>query len=329
MFRKRTGRSAFTLIELLAVVAIITLLMGILVPAISGAKRQARRAKSSSLLAAIDKGLEMFKNENGAYVRSNAKNPFENDDPYDLAQPNGPWLTGAQWLGLSLAGADMRGYVQPTTQNDTDANNDIDMKDWKEWYSLTPKKTWPRKGPYVTVDGGVLMSPEQFKAKNGGAGPIPTSMTDGSSDWKNDKAPFFVDAFGYPVLYYLANAAEKTNAVWKDKGQPGVYDQTDNAQITGGTGKGRYSKSEEGWFLTGTQTRHLLYENGFTDASTLAPKESFTGYVSDPTIFQATQKGATKGRIWPRNPTTYLLITPGPDGIYGNEDDIRNFQTTN
>src|SRR5437762_2343998 len=61
-WRMRRQRG-FTLIELLCVIAIITLLIGILVPALAKAREQAKRVASRAAFDAVGKGLEMFRNE--------------------------------------------------------------------------------------------------------------------------------------------------------------------------------------------------------------------------------------------------------------------------
>ncbi len=41
----------------------------------------------------------------------------------------------------------------------------------------------------------------------------------------------------------------------------------------------------------------------------------FYRYVQDPKLSYP----------WPYRPDSYLLVSAGPDGLYGNEDDVRNF----
>lgn len=324
----RTNRNGFTLIELLAVVAIIALLIGILVPAVTQARNQAKKAKSLALLDSISKGAEMFVSEFGTYPKSSGANPFEANPP-----EKDPQLSGAQWIALQLIGADQLGYVKPTRSNDTNDNQKIDKDDWLEWYSLTPKRNYPRFGPYVTVDASAAQTPEIYMQNNAGAGKIPDEMIKGSSDYSNERLPFFVDAFGFPVLYYRANAHAKL-AISTGTGSSmdvGIYDQSDNSMITGAEGSdGRYGKTYDGWDLrdTGRSPAHDMREIGFDGKnSTERPEpETFANAICNLNIFDSTSRNK-KGRVWPNNPERFLLITPGLDGIYGTTDDVRNYQS--
>jgi prepilin-type N-terminal cleavage/methylation domain-containing protein len=61
---------AFTLIELLTVVAIIALLLGLLMPALPSARSRAKNVKTLALLKDISQALEAFKSENEREFRA-------------------------------------------------------------------------------------------------------------------------------------------------------------------------------------------------------------------------------------------------------------------
>jgi prepilin-type N-terminal cleavage/methylation domain-containing protein len=69
----RRRRPGFTLVELLTVVAIISLLIGILLPSLSRARDQAKRLRTAALLDAIGKGIEMFHGDFKQYPDSSAR----------------------------------------------------------------------------------------------------------------------------------------------------------------------------------------------------------------------------------------------------------------
>ena len=101
----RFSRSGFTLIELLTVVAIISLLMGIMLPSLTRARNQAKSAKVAGMLNGIDKALEMFNNDFGQYPNSKQR-----EDPIsDFAGTGKNTLSGAHWLARALVGYDYRG----------------------------------------------------------------------------------------------------------------------------------------------------------------------------------------------------------------------------
>lgn len=329
MPRPFAAARAFTLIELLAVVAIITLLMGILVPAISRARDQARKTKTAGQIKAMGTGAEMFHNEMSRYPRSHGENPFV----------PGSYISGAQWLAIQIVGADLRGYVKPISTNDTSQPPDgIDEQDWNDWYDLSAD--YPRIGPYVKPDGAIVMNAVQYASRNPSADqPAPDQLEDTANDWDGGKIPFFVDSFGFPILYYKANAQARLPFT-TNSGGAGRYDQSDNGVFTGAPGgdEGRDPNNYVGWDLTGNAwdqsgagVRHPMGVIGWdaknqNDPPLQDPSDTFASVIYDSNIFETTRRDS-EGRVWPYNDDSFILISPGKDGLYGTSDDIRNFQS--
>lgn len=73
MSRGTRGESAFTLIEMLVVIAVIALLLSILTPALSKAKQSARNVINKNNMKQITVSLTMFEADNNQYPQSVAK----------------------------------------------------------------------------------------------------------------------------------------------------------------------------------------------------------------------------------------------------------------
>jgi prepilin-type N-terminal cleavage/methylation domain-containing protein len=333
----------FTLIELLAVIAIISLLIGLLVPAVSNARKAAKIASTQNLHSTLAKGAEMFHGEFERYPISRMHNPFEGTDT-DVQ------LSGAQSLIFQLCGADLKGYIMQDKyrQYDADNNGTIDSTDYLLLYSATANYDVHRFGPYVNPDGKFLQTPVYFASHTSATGKLTESLKDmgaqaGSSAMNNSRLPFAVDAFGFPVLYYVANdQAALPFSEWTSTTLTalGRYDQMDNWQFTGspnavadnagldlGAGPLTVKGSSTGYY-------HWFHDLGWksADPGKLDPlpgnedgMSSFAASVFDAALFEQSKSAdGTTGKVWPRRADSFLLISPGPDGIWGTSDDIGN-----
>ncbi|MBL8878445.1 MAG: prepilin-type N-terminal cleavage/methylation domain-containing protein [Phycisphaerales bacterium] len=324
------GKAGFTLVELLTVIAIISLLIGILIPSLSAARTQAKATKTTAMFSSLGKAIEMFRNDNDRYPQSNGRTPFENQ-----SSSGTPFLSGAQWLGMQMLGADRKGFVKTTLINDKPTGSGgsgdgvINEQDWLDWYALTPAKNYARNATYMEPGARDVATPETYQTEFAPGGAAPASLTAGTSVWNNSKLPFFVDSFGFPVLYYAANdgAERPFSTGTRNTLVMGRYDQSDNIQFTGTTAANgvNTAANEDGWDLGGGLP-HKIKELGWnpTQPNEQPAGDTFAHAFFNLQTFEATRQGATQGKVWPRNPDTFILLSPGPDAIWGTHDDISN-----
>lgn len=348
--RRGARFGAFTLIELLVVIAIITLLIGILLPSLGRARDQAKKVKSQATLKFIGDGLEMFVAENeeqrrskggrdecretGAYPPSTAR-----DDPTESGEQ---YLFGAQWAVRYLLGKDARGYI-PWRNGEISSTDNYEQEGWYDEDS-----TYERVGPYVQPEAVTLRAPKNPDLDTNPALPGAPATPPMRTDAKSLKQLVFVDAFEMPVLYYAANTRlgkrpESRLASYRrgDPNDVGVYCMEDNALFTGmctgtpgggglctydpwdlaqtdGGGSGTYDSYKMKYFGPDNPTAEEIASALESDEDT---RHTFVYYIMNRNVFESSDE---KTAI-PQRQDSYLLITPGKDGIFGTSDDVKNF----
>ena len=348
--RVATRRTAFTLVELLTVVAIIALLIGILIPSINAARIQAKKATSASTLRSIDVALEMFRGDNesdfslthgyppsfshppiSGYSFDAEKGQFPFLNPKSESNP--PTVYGAHWLPAMLMGVDALGYVKRSTVTKKEG---VHQKPWL-WYTPDPADTGHAldRQPFYLDPGNVkVLATEKLPGRPPATSTSPLMFP----EWDDmKKLPVIVDAFDYPILYYVASSRgrtsnlvgdvhEKNNSYTGGTQQDGVpfYFHQDNVGFTG-------SEETAGWEFVSSRKVHAIAKSGAKlDALELTDPENFdtfARYIVDRKVFTnlvSDENRKAESPLQPVNKTSYLLISPGPDGLYGTSDDVTN-----
>ncbi len=354
----RNQHAAFSLIELLTVIFIISLLIGMLLPSINSARNAAKKAATAKTIESIQVGMEMFKNDNGRDFRQTNGYPpsfqhppvagyahnnilYQGHFPF-LPDFNGtpPVVYGAHWLPAMLMGTHQLGYVK---RSSVPAKNNLRRSPWL-WYS-----TDIGASDELPLEGPLYVDPGNIKTRKTRDLPGQPNLEDFFPDWGTGTAnlkmadlPVFVDAFDQPMLYYVAGSHGRvTNMVHEDRivdqnytgtgqqdtGVPFYFHQ-DNEGFTG-TVNDAEATDGLGWDFGAHPKGHPIGKPGadLTALGIIDPnnRETFARYIVDRKIYAALGPNSTDSTpLRPVNADSYLIITAGPDGRYGTNDDVSN-----
>lgn len=280
---------SFTLIELLTVVAIISLLISILTPAVQRAQRRAKEVAVQAQLDGIAKGLEMFSGDYDRYPDSNPEN--YGSDSRGLVQ-------GAHRMTMAMIGRDRLGC--PSQRGDSvgavyyyQSGTNAPQPDTDLWGTGSTKKAY-RRGTYIDPNGFYIADDNSVA----GMRYMPL-VCDKFSRGNNDPIP---PATGEKYEY------EGRNVILYYRARPGpdnvsdIYTVDHNYRIVGMAWDSLSSSTRNDHFFWGVHGSYGNPRGGIVNVS---------GKV---------------GEIYPPfRPDTYLLISAGPDNQYFTEDDVVNW----
>lgn len=307
-------RTAFTLIELLTVIAIITLLIGILTPSLGRARDEAKKASIKAQLGAIETGLEMFRSDQDQYPASNAAlyggDTAGGMQNWLVGNPGAP-LQGAHLIVDAMVGRDFLGY-DPKPNNQQANYARWDTGNSRRAPYIDPAGIDTTTSNELAEDAFAIIQPARS------ANPI---LNNGNRDIFS---PVFKDKFGWPILYYRANknATQLTPILGSQYSgnipmQPGVYNGRDNDVFT---------DHPNGAQATLSTPHHLINQASLPLTSLGDPAlNNFADFIRSFRSSTVDPNNSSNDHMRPVNSETFLLITPGKDGIYGNLDDVGNF----
>jgi len=301
------NKKGFTIIELIVVVSIIALLIGVMIPGLNAIRVRANCLAQRCQLKDIEIGLETWAHDND----------MEYPDSYQELYGEGS-VNGSQKLCEALLGRDLQGF-------DTESS-------WNPWKDESIADVYEdpanfnRKGHYVDVTkipvsqyGQIYNDPPNYP-------PYPGNMDkNGNVNGSRKMCYVFTDIFkrtsfqvngrtirvGTPILYYKSDSNK--NIVRSNNFDCGAYDFTDNV-----------------WMMQWGSIRDP--ENPELAHPFYTEWEKMNGEGKNPRIFVekilnynipfADHPGYIEGV--PYNKETYILLSAGPDGMFGTEDDVWN-----
>lgn len=311
--KKNTKNKAFTLIELLTVIAIIAMLTAIFGVSARKMKIVQRNLQQKAVFHGMEIGLELFSKDFDGYPDSS------------LVPDNAPpYVCGAQRLTEVLFGRDERGF---NPRSKWHPSLDLVSTHPDSGVNLYGQSTVnKRKGPYTVLKQGDIYTVDQLWGA-AGTGDIYTGSGVGT-----DRTPVVTDVFAYnrvtigtetekvgaPILYFKADATRRFRV---DK---------NNRPVTSPT-QVEYKE----WIFNYNDNLPILKLDWLRELDNSIPGLD-KHYKQEATNVQSFYKSLTEREadtdndgtmdfFKPFNPSTYLLISAGYDGIYGTKDDITNF----
>jgi len=312
---KRTGQNkGFTIVELLTVMAVIALLIGLLVPALSMVKDRAKDIQQKAQFHSIGVGVEMFKSDFGDYPES-----FDNISPTTPA-PVVPLVIdtahygGSQKLAEAMVGYDLLG-VHPRSGFRSDGKNYFPAGGtWAGGYQLVYNTTSgikadtvyyeadsaanidARKKPYLDLENANAFRMQDVYGTNTGsfnAQNVVLCDVYAKSRTSGKKT-------GMPVLYFRANIG---NA---------FQDFADSLTYTNDI----YNLDDNYELLSLGTAESVAKTHKLMDTTTTNEYENFELMILNKNV-QSVKRPYCAG--------SFILISAGKDGIYGTADDITNF----
>ncbi|RKY09538.1 MAG: hypothetical protein DRP66_01945 [Planctomycetota bacterium] len=296
-------RLAFTIVELLTVMAVIAILISLLVPALALVKAFAKEIEQRAQLHSITVAIDMFAANSGygTYPPSNDNSmpPLDPQDP----TPYG----GAQKLAEALVGWDLLGY-HPKSSFISDGDGSAGLG--QPVYDPTNRRNMDeRKGPFIELEnanayrlGDIYANVQSFDPLNYVLCDVYAKKRTLAVNQANKKT-------GMPILYYRARAENFNQTFDLLAGAPAANGIEDDIY---------YYPDNQNLLLLGAPDDGALIHPIADDAAIVDDYLDFENMILNNEIITIRR---------PYRAGSYILISAGKDGRYGKADDITNFTT--
>ncbi len=324
METKQVKRGGFTIVELLTVMAVIAVLIGLLIPALSLVKDNAKEIQQSAQFHAIDVGLELYKSEYGVYPESHDNLGSSTPAAVPPLADDSANYGGAQKLAEALVGWDLLGYHPksgfrsdgenyfPASGSFTagyefvyDTTNGLDVGSYTE--ASAEENIKARTGPFLDLENAnayTMYNVYGTEAASGGFNEDNIVLCDVYAKQRTSG-----EKTGMPILYFRANTNYTFQNYYGDGGSLGDTDYTNDVYNFDDNGNLIYLQTAES-----VPQDHEIMRGQNNDEY-----ENFEKIVVNEQVVN------TSGIYRPYRANSYILISAGKDGNYGTADDVMNF----
>ncbi len=301
----------FTVVEMLVAVAIILVLISLIIPALNMVKESADMARQRAQFHSIDIALEAFRADDGDYPPSD--DAGGNDDAYP-----GAMKLAEAIIGLDGFGFHPRSEYTNTGRLDTNGDGDYDDNDDEALY-LPDFETYITDVLNLTADEEEAKRKENMAIRRGPYLELETANAVRLRDiYDLDNEPSPPGTMGLVGKRFVLSdmfRLVKNNATGKRTGMPILYYRANTSNFYHGPG-GIYDVRDN---------RRIVNLETLWEVSVKHPMRRFSDGGNPGLFYTNTTNPNFPDPARPYRADSYILLSAGPDGLYGTSDDVFNF----